>query len=58
MGGNQSHSSGDRLEINVRENRRGNKQWTIQRHWQHCVHKTQNGDRQNKNKIQHRKLKR
>jgi len=21
--------------INVRENRKGNKEWTIQRHWQH-----------------------
>jgi len=41
MGGNQAHSSGDILEINVRENRMGNKQWIIQRHWQHCVHKTQ-----------------
>ena len=25
---------------NVRENRRGNQEWTIQRHWQHWVHKT------------------
>ena len=41
MGGNQAHSSGDILEINVRENRMGNKQWIIQRHWQHRVHKTQ-----------------
>jgi hypothetical protein len=22
-------------QINVRENRRGNQEWTIQRHWQH-----------------------
>jgi len=26
--------------INVREYRRGNKKWTIQRNWQHSVHKT------------------
>ena len=23
-----------------RENRRGNEEWTIQRHWQHWAHKT------------------
>ena len=28
-------------QINVRENRSGNQEWTIQRHWQHWVHKTQ-----------------
>jgi len=28
-------------KINVRENRRGNQQWTIQRNWQHWVHTTQ-----------------
>ena len=22
-------------QINVRENRRGNQEWTVQRHWQH-----------------------
>jgi hypothetical protein len=33
-------------QINVRENRRGNQEWTIQRHWQ------------TKQKPQHRKLKR
>ena len=27
--------------INVREYRRGNQKWTIQRNWQHCVHNTQ-----------------
>jgi hypothetical protein len=31
---------GPRLEINVREFRRGNQKWTIQRNWQHRVHKT------------------
>ena len=23
----------------LRENRRGNQEWTLQRHWQHWVHK-------------------
>ena len=32
--------------INVRENRRGNQELTIQKHWQHGVHKTQNEDKQ------------
>ena len=35
-------------QINVRENRGGNQEWTIQRNWQHRVHKTQNEDKQNK----------
>ena len=35
-------------QINVRENRRGNQEWTIQRTWQHWVHKTQDEDKQNK----------
>jgi hypothetical protein len=26
---------------------RGNKEWTIQRNWQHLVHKTQDEDKQN-----------
>jgi len=26
--------------INLRENRRGNQEWTIQKNWQHWVHKT------------------
>jgi hypothetical protein len=29
----------------VRQNRRSNQEWTIQRHWQHWVHKTQNEDK-------------
>ena len=41
------------LRINVRENRRGNQQWTIQRNWQHWVHKTQDEDKQIKNTTQH-----
>ena len=28
-------------QINVRENRRDNQEWTIKINWQHCVHKTQ-----------------
>jgi hypothetical protein len=31
--------------INVRENRRGNQKWTIQRHWQHWAYKAQNKDK-------------
>ena len=31
----------DTEQINVRENRRSNKEWTLQRNWQHWVHKTQ-----------------
>ena len=34
--------------INVRENWRDNQTLTIQKHWQHGVHKTQNEDKQNK----------
>ena len=33
--------------INVREYRRGSQKWTIQRHRQHSVHKTQDADKQN-----------
>ena len=29
------------MEINARENRITNREWTIQRHWQHWVYKTQ-----------------
>ena len=36
-------------QINVREHRRGNQEWTIQRKYQYWVHKTQNEDKQNKN---------
>ena len=48
-------------EINVRKNRRDHQQWTIQRHCQHLVRKTQNEDKQSKYKTktkQHRRLKR
>jgi len=33
---------------NVRENQRGNQEWTIHRHLQHWIHKTQNEDKQSK----------
>ena len=31
----------DTGQINVRENRRDNQEWAIQRHWQRWAHKTQ-----------------
>ena len=31
----------DTGQINVRENRRGNQEWTVQRNWQHWIHQTQ-----------------
>jgi len=34
--------------INIRENRRNNHELTIEKHWQHLAHKTQNEDIQNK----------
>ena len=34
-------------ELNIRENRRGNQEWTIQRHWQYWVHKTRDEDKRN-----------
>ena len=37
-------------QINVRENRRGFKDWRIQRHWQHWVHKADTGQRPSKQK--------
>ena len=36
-----TYSTQDTGQINVREHRRGNQQWTIQRNWRHIVHKTQ-----------------
>ena len=41
------------LEINIREYRRGNQQWTIQRNWQHWVHKTQDEDKHNAICVEH-----
>jgi len=36
------------LQINVRENRRGNQEWTNQRQWKHMTHKTQHENKQNR----------
>ena len=36
----QSRDTGNIGYTRRRENRRGNQQWTIQRHWQHWPHKT------------------
>ena len=33
--------------MNVRETRSDHQEWTIQRHWQHWVHRTQAEDKQN-----------
>jgi hypothetical protein len=41
----------DTGQINVRENRRDNQEWTIQRHWQRWAHKTQ--DKHPKSKTQY-----
>ena len=35
------------LVINIRENRRGDQKWTIQRHRQHWTHKTKDEDNKN-----------
>jgi hypothetical protein len=37
----------DTGQINVREYRKGNREWTIQRNWQHWVNKKQDEDKQN-----------
>jgi len=37
------------MQINAREDRMGYQELTIQRLWQHWVHKTQSEDKQNKN---------
>jgi len=37
--------------MNVREYRRGNQKWTIQRNWQHCG--TQDEEKQNRNTTQY-----
>ena len=39
----------DTVHINVRENRSGNQEWTIQRNWQHWEHKTQDEGKQKHN---------
>ena len=46
------------IKINIRENRRDNHEWITQRNWQHKTrYKTQDADKQNKQKTQYRKLK-
>jgi len=35
-----------KCQINVRENRRGNQECTIQRYWEHWSHKSQNDDKE------------
>jgi len=37
------------MQVNVREYRRSNPKWIIQRNWQHRAHKTQGENQQNKN---------
>ena len=37
--------------IKVRENRRHNHEWTIQRHWQHLAHKIQDTGRRQTGQI-------
>jgi hypothetical protein len=41
-------------KINVGEYRRGNKTWTIQRNWQHRVHKTKKNKAKTQRNWQHR----
>ena len=36
------------LKIHIREEQRGNQEWTIYRQWQHWVHKTQDEDKEMK----------
>ena len=38
------------MRINIRENRRDTREGKIQRNWQHSEHKTQEEDKQNKQK--------
>ena len=46
--GTQETGQRQTKQINISENRKSNQEWTIQRKWQHCVHKTQDKDKQNK----------
>jgi len=38
----------NRFHINVEENRRGNQEWAIQRHWQYWEYKTLDENKQTK----------
>jgi hypothetical protein len=44
-------NNNQQLYIDVRENRKGNQQWIIQRHWQHWTHTTQDKDKQSKKRL-------
>ena len=44
------------MQSRMRENRRGNQEWTSKRHWQNWAHKEYNDDKQN-TKTQHSKSK-
>ena len=48
-----SFSISEIYRINVRENRRGNQEWTTQRNWQYWEQKTQDKVKQNKNTTQY-----
>ena len=37
----KTHTHNKDKQINFRENRRGNQEWTIQRHWKDWAHKKQ-----------------
>ena len=46
------------LQINVRENRRGNPEWAIKKHWQHWIYQTQDEDTHKKRRKRKEKRKR
>ena len=46
------------LQINVRENRRGNPEWAIKKHWQHWIYQTQDEDTHKKRRKRKEKTKR
>jgi len=51
----KSQDEDPQLQINVRENRRGNPTWTILRHWQNRAYKTQDEDTQHQINVRDRK---
>ena len=46
--GTQDTRRRQRKQMNIRENRRGNQEWIIQRNWKHWGHKTKDEGKQNK----------
>jgi hypothetical protein len=46
--GTQETGQRQTQQIIISENRRSNQEWTIQRKWQHWVHKKQDKDKHNK----------